>query len=245
MKRMTSKAGFQRKSGARWARSGFTLIEVLMTVSILALMMAVAWGTYSSATTHQAKMRQINERLHGVEQAMNRMVREFSMAFITPHGQEDTQLEIRYKTGFYGEDDRVDFTSLAHVRMFRDDKVGDQSELSYYVDTIENDAGEDVKALVRREDAPIDDDPQEGGTIIPLLEDVKEFKLEYWDDAKAEVAAGADGWRDDWDTETGDTANRLPTRVRITIEVDNPTGGPGTRTFVTQAEIHLHKPLDF
>ncbi len=220
-------------------------MEVMLSISILALMMAVSWGTYSSAATNQQRMQDINGRMHGVEQAMNRMIRELSMAFMTPHGQEETQLEIRYKTGFWGDDDRIDFTSLSYVRMFRDDKVGDQSEISYYIKRIKNDRGESVRSLVRREDAPIDDDPQKGGTVMVLLEDIETFELEYWDDERADMSVGNDAWVSDWDTENADTFGRLPGRVKITIEIPNPSGGRGTLTFTTQAQIHLTPALDF
>jgi len=233
-----------RRGGSQSSRSGFTLIEIILSISILALMMAVAWGSYASATSSQQRMQDINGRLHGVEQAMNRMVRELSMAFITSHGSEETQLEIRYKTGFYGENDRIDFTSMGYVRMFRDDKVGDQSEISYYVKRVRNDAGDLVPSLVRREDAPIDDDPQKGGTIMTLLENVESFRLEYWDDQKAGVSVGSDGWVDEWDSESADQAKRLPSRVKITIEIPNPRGS-GNSTFTTQAEIHMIQSIDF
>ncbi len=231
--------------GALLLRGGFTLLEVMLAVSILALIMAVAWGTYATATTQQRRMQDINVRLHGVQQAMVRMVRELSMAFVTPHGQEESQLDIRYRTGFVGKSNRVDFTSLAHMRMFRDDKVGDQSEISYFVAQMRNDEGDMVRSLVRREQAPIDDDFQKGGTVITLLEGVESFSLSYWDDAKADVSVGSDGWIDDWDTEKSDFEWRLPSRVRIEIEIADPMGGRGKMKFSTQAEIHLTEALDF
>ena len=226
------------------SRLGFTLIEVMLAVSILALMMAIAWGSYSSASRQQQRIQDINMRLHGVEQAMHRMVRELSMAFITTHGAEETQLQIRYQTGFIGERDRVDYASLAYVRMFRDDKVGDQCEIAYYLRNVRNDDGDNVQALVRREQAPIDDDPERGGVVMTLLEDVSSFELQYWDDAKAEVSAGADGWVDEWDSESGEQMNRLPSRIRITIEIPDPVGS-GDISFTSEAEVHLVQALDF
>lgn len=227
------------------ARRGFTMIEVMLSVAVLSLLMAIAWGSYQTTAMTQQRVTDINARLHGAEQAMNRMVRELSMAFMTSHGQEETQSEIRYKTGFYGKDDRVDFTSLGHVRMFRDDKVGDQAEISYYVKRVTNDDGETVDALVRREDAPIDDDFQGGGIVMTLLEGVKRFELEYWDDDKADVAAGADGWVSDWDSEKSEFEGRLPSRVRITVVIEDPTDPRRDMILTTQAEIHMTKSLDF
>ncbi|MDX9722061.1 MAG: type II secretion system protein GspJ [Myxococcota bacterium] len=226
------------------SRAGFTLLEIMMSIAILAGIMVVAWGTYGSAIRQQERMQQINNRLHGVEQAMHRVVREISMAFVTPHGAEESQVEIRYRTAFIGKQDRIDFASLAYVRMFRDDKVGDQCELAYYLRRVRDEDGNWVQALVRREQAPIDEDPEKGGTVMTLLEDVSTFELQYWDPQKAEIAVGNDGWIDDWDTQNSEPGLRLPSRVRITIGIPDPVGRDEL-LFTSEAEIRLVDPLDF
>ena len=224
---------------------GMTLLEVMVAVAILAGIMAAAWGSYRSATDQQQRMQEINERLHAVEQAVNRIVRDMSTAFMTVHGDDDSQTEIRYETGFLGDRDRVDFTSMGYVRMFRNEKVGDQSEISYFLKDMRNDDGELSTYLVRREQAPINDDFTRGGTILPLLEKVRGFRLQYWDDSKAEISVGDDGWLDEWDTEKTDYKNRLPSRVKIEIEIDDPLSADEIMLISTQAQIHLTQALDF
>lgn len=224
---------------------GMTLIEVMVAVAILAGIMATAWGSYRSATDQQQRMQEINERLHAVEQAVNRIVRDMSTAFMTVHGDDESQTEIRYETGFLGDRDRVDFTSMGYVRMFRNEKVGDQSEISYFLKDMRNDDGELSTYLVRREQAPINDDFTRGGTILPLLENVRGFRLQYWDDSKAEISVGEDGWLDEWDTEKTDYKNRLPSRVKIEIEIDDPLATDEIMLISTQAQIHLTQALDF
>lgn len=226
-------------------KSGMTLIEIMISIAILAAIMVFAWGSFALSASKQERMQEINERLHGVEQAVNRIVRDMSMAFMTVHGNDKSQTEERYKTGFVGTTDRVDFTSMGYVRMFRNEKVGDQSEISYFIKDMNNDEGESVSYLVRREQAPINDDFTRGGTIIPLLDHVQSFKLQYWDDSKADRTVGSDGWIDEWDTETTAYENRLPSRVRIEIEIDDPLGSDEPMMIMTQAQIHLTEALDF
>ena len=226
-------------------RQGMTLIEIMIVVGLLAGVMAMGWGSYAVAVNHQQRMQDINTRLHGVEQAVNRIVRDMSTAFITKHGDDETQTEIRYKTGFLGVSERVDFTSMGYVRMFRDEKVGDQSEISYYIRDMRDEEGNLVPHLVRREQAPINDDFTRGGTILPLLDNVLSFKLQYWDDSKADLAVKSDGWVDSWDTEHSDYKDRLPSRVRIEIEIDDPMIEGETMLITTQAQIHLTSALDF
>ena len=114
-------------------RRGMTLIEIMIAISILAIVIGMAWGSFGMVSTQQERIQGINDRLHEVEQAVNRMVRDLSTAFMTTHGLDDTQVMIRYKTGFLGDKDRLDFTSMGYVRMFKDEKVGDQSEISYFI----------------------------------------------------------------------------------------------------------------
>ena len=235
----------EENSILRCVRRGMTLIEVMLAVGILAAVMAAGWGSYIAATTNQQRMQEINDRLHGVEQAVNRIVRDMSTAFITAHGDDDSQTEIRYQTGFLGTSDRVDFTSMGYVRMFRNEKVGDQSEISYYLKDMRNSDGDLATYLVRREQAPINDDFTRGGTILPLLDHVLSFKLSYWDDAKAELTISDDGWVDEWDTEHTDYKNRLPSRVKIEIEIEDPLGSDKPMLISTQAQIHLTGVLNF
>ncbi len=228
-----------------WKKSGMTLIEIMISISILAAIMAFAWSSFALSASKQERMQEINERLHGVEQAVNRIVRDMSTAFMTVHGNDKSQTEERYKTGFLGDNDRVDFTSMGYVRMFRNEKVGDQSEISYFVKVMDNEEGTSERYLVRREQAPINDDFTKGGTIIPLLDHVQSFKLQYWDDSKADRAVNSDGWIDEWDTETTEFENRLPSRIKIEIEIDDPLGSDEPMLITTQAQIHLTEALDF
>lgn len=229
----------------RMARTGMTLIEIMIVVSLLAGVMALSWGSFSVAANGQEEMQEINERLHGVEQAVNKMVRDISTAFITRHGNDESQTEIRYKTGFLGDEERVDFTSMGYVRMFRNEKVGDQSEISYFIKEMRNEDGDLETYLVRREQAPINDDFTRGGTILPLLDHVLSFRLQYWDDDKAEMAVGNDGWVDSWDTEHSDYDGRLPSRIKIEIEIEDPVNKEEKKLITTQAQIHLTKALEF
>lgn len=226
-------------------RTGMTLLEILIAVSLLAAVMSIGWGSYAVATNHQQRMQDINDRLHAVEQAVNKIVRDASTAFMTTHGLDESQTEVRYKTGFLGSRDRVDFTSMGYVRMFRNEKAGDQSEISYFVKDMRNQDGKLESYLVRREQAPINDDFTRGGTILPLLEHVLSFRLYYWDDAKAEKAVGSDGWVDAWDSTQNDFMNRLPSRIRIDIEIEDPLGSNKPMLISTQAQIHLTQALDF
>ena len=80
---------------------------------------------------------------------------------------------------------------------------------------------------------------------MPLLDHVLSFKLSYWDDSKAELTINDDGWVDEWDTEHTDYKNRLPSRVKIEIEIEDPLGSDKPMLISTQAQIHLTEVLNF
>jgi type II secretion system protein J len=230
------------RSGAlQKGQRGMTLIEVMLAVSILAIIVVLTWGAMSTSF----RMRKISldrfDRYRSIQMTLDRMSRELSMAFVTNVGQVATndQREITYRTIFEGDDTELTFTSLAHVATRPGDAAGEQCELTYRIESRENADGDYVDMLVRREDAPIDDKPDEGGVVQVVLEDVERVTFEYWD-GDTEIAG--DAWVRSWDA-INDNDGKLPERVRITLEVPHPTREGETLTFATQTEIMLIKPL--
>jgi prepilin-type N-terminal cleavage/methylation domain-containing protein len=229
-----------RTRSPRWRRA-FTLVEVMLAMALIATMVGLTWGTVAqSFRLRQASLERF-DRYRGVQTALDRMSREIAMAFMTNVGQVATndQNEITYRTAFIGSDDELTFTSLAHVRTRVGEVASEQCELSYRIESQRGEDGEIHRNLVRREDAPIDDDPEEGGVNYVLLHDVEEITFEYWD---ADEEIGGDAWRRSWDA-LDEHAGQLPSRVRITVEVAHPTRRGDTLTFTTQTQLALTKPL--
>ena len=69
-----------------------------------------------------------------------------------------------------------------------------------------------------------------------MVDGVKSFKLEYWDDAKE---IGDDAWQRSWDS---DDNQLLPARVRITLELERTKGNLSIR-FVGQAAPKIRRPV--
>lgn len=220
---------------------GFTLIEIMLALAILATIIALTWSTVSSSFRFRRATLDKFDRYRTVQQTMDRMSREISMAFLTNVGQvaTNTQGEITYRTAFVGKDDELAFTSLAHVRTRYGEAASEQCEISYRIESQRGEDGDYHDNLVRREDAPIDDEPEEGGTLYAMLRDVERVRFEYWDPTR-EIAG--DAWVRQWDA-INDHEGQLPSRVRITLEVAHPLIERETLTFTTQTEIFLQKPL--
>jgi type II secretion system protein J len=221
---------------------GFTLIEIMLALAILATLMALTWGTVSSSFRFRRATLDKFDRYRTVQQAMDRMSREISMAFVTNIGLVATndRGDVNYVTGFFGENDTLSFTSLAHVRTRTDEAASEQCEISYRLETQRGMDGEMHQNLVHREDSTIDDEPEEGGVLYPMLRDVVRVRFEYWDPTR-EIAGEA--WIDSWDA-VNDHEGQLPSRVRITLEVIDPLIEQRTLEFSTQTEIFLQDPIE-
>lgn len=270
--------------GLRRRRRGFTLVEVMLALAILGSLTAIVWGTISYSFKSRDRMMTAFDQFQQIRLAVDRMSREFSMAFITKHGnrrenlpgvddldnedrqsiterlvdgeqaseiEEELQGEARdryIETAFVGKDDEVHFTSLSHVRTQPGELASDQCEISYVVRTARrrDRDGRLRRELIRREDSSLDDDVESGGVVYTLIDDVEDVKFEYWEEGDEGDEEGGGRWVKDWDSRKSDQKAKLPSRVKITIEVAVPgTDGKSKRTFVTQAPIVMNRMLDF
>jgi general secretion pathway protein J len=207
----------------------FSLIEVLIAASLLAIIGALLMQSLSSSMDAKDAIETTSNRFHVVRAGVSRVVDELSMAYLS--GNRPTNgLEIRAITGFRGDRDRIDFTALGYVARIEDEKKSDQRQLSYFLD---NDPRTRTKSLMRREQANIDDDFEEGGRTLTLIPNVQSIEFQYWDPQK-------DAWADKWDA-AGSELDRLPSRVRIEIVaiMDNDQ----EQTFVTQSKLWMLAPL--
>lgn len=219
------------------SRRGFTMIEVLVSTLILGLIGGILWLSFSKSHEHKVFIEKMLSRYQEVRSALNRMVKEFSMAYLTSH---KSPLEKDYRTVFKGLRERpiatVHFTSLAHQRLFRDSKESEQCEISYY--------GRNDKAglwnIMRRESRRVDEKPLRGGRSEILLNDVLGLELQYWDTKDCTD----DCWKDRWDTTQLDgQPHRTPERVKITLTFLDEWGKE--MTLMTQAPIMLRQAMRF
>jgi general secretion pathway protein J len=217
-------------------RRGFTLLEALISLAIMAFMGALIWGSFGPSWQLKETVEQQADRDAEIRLAMNRMAREISMAYLsndydkTRYRQMLTVFDGRHNAG---DHDTLTFTSLSHQRLYENALESDESLIQYKL--VENPQISGQVDLVRREKTVMDDEPDRGGTEDVLCEDVQGLQLLYWDPVKME-------WEEDWNTLDVDRANTLPFRVKITLLIGEPGAIP-TR-YTTQAEIALPQPLD-
>jgi general secretion pathway protein J len=215
-----------------------TLLEVLISLAVLALMATLIYGAFDGMSRSKKTLSRLNERYHQGRGALTRMSREIQTSFLSLH-QPTSPILIARNTVFIGHDsgtmDRLDFTSFSHRRLKGDSHESDQNELSYFGSSDPN-QGNKID-LVRRESTSIDLEPTKGGVVNVICEDIESFDLQYLDPVTGE-------WVDSWDAQPNSLLFKLPLQVKIILVLN---GGPGDRPIrlETKTAIAMQAPLQF
>ena len=209
-------------------RKGFTLIEIIIAIALLAIM-SLSIGTAFSAVTRSTEILEEGaEHARSVRVAFSRLCRELSSAFISDR-YDIRRYRDAYErpTNFVGAKDRLLFTTFAHQRLYQDAKESDQMLVEYKLQSSKNFPGE--RDIVRRQKTVLSGRIDEGGTESVFLENVEKMTFAYWDSFQKD-------WVDEWDTRKSERKSMLPSRVKIEISLRE--YGVVT-TYVTQAQLTL------
>jgi general secretion pathway protein J len=225
----------------RGRQRGMTLLEVLVSIGILAMVSTLIYGAFDGMQRTRAGISRVDERYHQGRQAIARMSRELQAAYLSFQGPQLYTAAVRSFI-FLGTDggpsDRVDFTSFSHQRLMRNTHESDQNELSYFLGR--DPERPDKMDLLRREQKEVDLDPTKGGVVQVLCEDVSSFDVQYLEPL-------TDTWMDSWDSTSQTstyTFNRLPLQVRIRLTLK---GGEGDQPIkmATKVSLGMQAPLIF
>jgi general secretion pathway protein J len=202
-----------RRRAQATLQSGFTLIEVMLALAILAFITTIMWGSFSQTATDKRAVEAAQDRLHTVRVALTRMSREIEMAFLSDN--ENTALLERrafFVGSSHGDVDELSFSTFAHQRLRGGLAEGDTAVVSYFGERDPDDRR--ILNLMHRETRRLQaEDPKTiAGEAYVLCPDVARVKFAYYDHKKKE-------WVSDWTTLDASGAQYLPTHVRITLTV--------------------------
>ncbi len=223
----------------RAASRGMTLIEVMVSIAILAMVAVLIHGVIDSLTRGRKAEAMRADRAHQAREAVERILRDLSSSYLSLHVPAVTAL-LTSKTAFVGRNslpyDRVDFTAFAHRRTERDSHESDQAEVGYFV--VPDPGVSDKMDLVRREQTPIDLEPLKGGIVDVVAEDVLEFDVRYLDPLTSQ-------WVESWDSmQVSGQPNRLPFEVSVRIVLKG-VGGGTDYSYTAKTFIPIQQPLSF
>jgi general secretion pathway protein J len=229
----------------RPAARGFTLLELLVAISILALISLLLYQAFDGLQRTKDGVTRLADRYHEGRSAMQRMAYELSSAYISAHAPPDQNL-VAVRTAFIGTRSspaaRLDFDSFCHRRYDKDAKESDQAEISYFGSP--NPDGSGQVDLGRRMSPHLDLEPAHGGKVEVLATDIDLLEFNFLD-----AATGL--WTDKWDsTQALAQHNQLPLQVRILLVLREGTRSDSERSrqplrFITKVALAMRDPLTF
>ena len=218
------------------ARSGFTLIEVMVAVSILALVAGLTYGSFNQTFAAKKAIESNAVRYHSVRLGLERLSREITMAFLS---QNDDPSQSERRTFFVGKRksdvDELKFSMMGHQRLYADADESDTSQVAYYG---ARDRDTNQMNLMRRETRRLNNTKMENATARAdlMCDGVTRLQFDYWDAREKQ-------WRDEWSTAAADgQSDRLPSKVRITLTVRDERGMDVP--FTTSVRLPLQEPLN-
>jgi general secretion pathway protein J len=218
-------------------QSGFTLIEIMLALALMAFVTSLLWGTFAQTAKIKKRIESAQDRTHTVRVALMRMSREIEMAFRSGSDAIGTQERRTMFSGTSHNDfDQLQFSWFGHQRMRVDAPEGDTAVVTYLtMSDLENPM---VTNLMRRETKRLEAKDMK---LIPaetymLCPDVARLKFAYYDYKQKE-------WREEWDTTKADGQQYMPTQVRISLTVLDERGM--AVTFTSIARVHVMETVDY
>lgn len=94
--------------------TGMSLIEVMIAITILAMISTLVYSGFTTTARHKARIEQELDRSHLVSAALERMVRELSMAYVSQQTNASNQNGVgTVLTTFLGKDQGTRDTSIS------------------------------------------------------------------------------------------------------------------------------------
>ncbi len=213
---------------------GMTLLEIIVSVSIVAVMASLVYGSARRQMEARELASRLEERYSMVRITLGRITREVSMAFLSNHISLDKRSQTIFKGVNESPINRLTFSSFSHQRLRSDVHESDQNVITYYGKQDRQNSS--LTNIMRYEKRIIDDKPDEYGEGEVLARGVVGLRFRYYDEEKKE-------WVDSWDTMGIERGNKLPRYVEVTLTILDEDGKE--ISFVSKAKIQIQKPLSF
>ncbi len=201
---------------------GFTLLEVLIAISILALMAGIVFSVVLGSTRRSRALDEEMELRQTAGAVLSLIAEDVKGAYVQPGSVPF----------FLGRDafnrdnpaDGIDLVTTAVLPVNPMTVSGDLAEVGY---TIIHEADSETGTLYRREQAPPDESGDDGGESFEMTDRVQSLNLRYFD---------GESWNDEWDSQDQARDNmkgRIPNEVEIEITLEDQDALVTLRTIVS------------
>ncbi len=192
----------------RRREGGFTLVELMLAVLILAIIMAIIYGVVVATVQAQQRIEEINQASE-TGPALLGLFREDIEGAFQPKAGTESFVAIDRK-GSTGDRDRIDFVTgrMAYgpERDAEEPAFHSVNEVGYQL--LESKADPNVAVLYRREDFFLDNEPLKGGRLTELYDRVRHLSFEFWN---------GDKWLPDWNSKR--EKDKLPQAVKVELRI--------------------------
>jgi prepilin-type N-terminal cleavage/methylation domain-containing protein len=212
------------------SQSGFTLIEIIISIGIIASLSLYAVSAMSNQIETRNRLQQANEVFHAAHSAMMRLTDDIRHAYLAIGNDEAAARSSSDLIGrpmfVLNPSPRLLFMSQAYQSLIANKPESNIAYVQYLVcpdnaapsGVCRNspESSSSAKQLVRIVDPSIkkiSDDAVIDGVSQVLINDLKEFKVTAWNGQDFLV---------DWNTERSDFGRRLPKMVKVELTVFSP-----------------------
>ena len=186
---------------------GFTLVEILIALAILAVIVTSTFVIFRSSSNSWQKGEKRSERYHNARVAIGKMSTEISQAVVNENKLSK----------FIGNNEEVGFVSFVSTA----EGIFELVEIEYWLD-------KDGRFLMRNEDIDPDFDFSTQDNSDILAENITLLEFSYYDGSTwseawniSEIEEGAEG---ETEEEQEIDESTLPKAVRIKIKVEDKSG---------------------
>jgi type II secretion system protein J len=197
--------------------AGFTLLEVMIAIGIMATILVILFGTYSAAVDRAARTRELSQIYHEARVLLQLMGNDLRSAYVKESVEQAQQTLQQVKTRpttFIGEDhtesntpaDKLAFSTV--LPMQRPDVPDtEMCRVTYSIEPVNEPPQR--HALFRQVNCSLDSEATDQDHLFLLTELAHGLDFKYYDDQGTEYL--------DWNSREPRGGKRLPARVKITL----------------------------
>ncbi len=207
-------------------RSGFTLLEILIAIAILALVVSSLYGAYSGTLETTEKVENVRDVDQAARLALMQMADDFKSIYYQKSEENTESSPFHFGGGMEAEDEEkpvVEFASTSHLGFDMNFPNLRINRVRYVLE--KQPGNERYHRLIRQEFPFADLTGDWGETAIELADGVEELTLTYYNEDGQEFSQ--------WDTKAKETEGFLPRRVQIRLQM----AGKESRLFTTSVAL--------
>lgn len=207
---------------------GFTLIDLLVSLTLLTIVMTMVYGSFLQISTHAAARTEELTQRQELRLLLHLVAGDLEAAQWLPRFN---QIGPGFRTGIISDTEfqngrdftAIHFHTARPSRFFRRLPEGLDPGLHEVGYRVRRDERGEALRLVRREDFYLDNDMEDGGNEVVIAEEIEEFLVEFLS-PDADPNAFEEQWEKRWDANTRAKGSEMPIAIRVTLALKTKKG---------------------